>query len=82
MREPIPLDDVYVGVQFLNDPSLLRYGSAENIEEAFRQRYYSNFISSSAEGQDGTKVANAKQYLMLLGGPGVGKSTFLRKVGA
>ncbi|MYG08789.1 NACHT domain-containing protein, partial [Candidatus Poribacteria bacterium] len=31
--------------------------------------------------QDGTQVANDKQYLMLLGGPGIGKSTFLRKVG-
>ena len=27
------------------------------------------------------RVANDEQYLMLLGVPGVGKSTFLRKVG-
>ena len=27
------------------------------------------------------RLANNKQYLMVLGGPGVGKSTFLRKVG-
>lgn len=27
------------------------------------------------------RVANNEQYLMVLGGPGVGKSTFLRKVG-
>ncbi|MEM6521501.1 MAG: NACHT domain-containing protein [Cyanobacteria bacterium P01_C01_bin.70] len=26
-------------------------------------------------------VANAEQYLMVLGGPGIGKSTFLRKIG-
>ena len=35
----------------------------------------------SSKRQDGMSVANDKQYLMVLGGPGVGKSTFLRKVG-
>ncbi len=29
----------------------------------------------------GLSIANQKQYLMVLGGPGAGKSTFLRKVG-
>ena len=81
MREPIPLDDVYVAVQFLDDRSRSRYGSSEDIEKAFRRRYPSRSVSSVDERQDGTEVANEKQYLMLLGGPGVGKSTFLRKVG-
>ena len=26
-------------------------------------------------------VANAERFLMVLGGPGIGKSTFLRKIG-
>ena len=81
MREPVPLDDVYVAVQFLDDRRILEYGSPEEAEEAFRQRARGRFILSSDERQDGTEVANEKQYLMLLGGPGVGKSTFLRKVG-
>ena len=81
MREPIPLDDVYVAVQFLDDLRISKYGSPEEAEEAFRQRYRDHFISDSDERKDGTEVANQKQYLMLLGGPGVGKSTFLRKVG-
>ena len=81
MRQPIPLDDVYVAVQFLDDRSASKYGSPEHIEEAFRERYRGRFISSSDERKDGTVVANEKQYLMLLGGPGVGKSTFLRKIG-
>ena len=81
MREPIPLDDVYVAVQFLGDQSPSRYSSPEDVEEAFRYRYGSGFISSADERKDGTVVANEKPYLMLLGGPGVGKSTFLRKVG-
>ena len=81
MREPIPLDDVYVPVQFLDDQSISRYGSPEDVEKAFRYRYGSGYISSTDKRKDGTAVANEKQYLMLLGGPGVGKSTFLRKVG-
>ena len=81
MRKPIPLDDVYVGVQFLDQHTASRYKSPEDIEQAFRERGRRYFNSTSDERQDGTQVANDEQYLMLLGGPGVGKSTFLRKVG-
>ena len=81
MREPIPLEEIYVTVQFLDPRASPRYGSAEEVEQAFRERGWRHFSSSSEKRQDGIQVANDKQYLMLLGGPGVGKSTFLRKVG-
>ena len=81
MREPIPLDSVYVGVQFLDEHTASRYKSPEEVEQAFQERRMRHFDLSSDERQDGTQVANDKQYLMLLGGPGIGKSTFLRKVG-
>ena len=82
MRKPIPLDDVYVAVQFLNQHTASpRYRSPEDIEQAFRERGGTHFDSTSDKRQDGIQVANDKQYLMLLGGPGVGKSTFLRKIG-
>ena len=81
MREPIPLDDVYVGVQFLNQHTVSRYSSPEDVEQAFRDRDSRPYDSVSDKRQNGTQVANSRQYLMLLGGPGVGKSTFLRKVG-
>ena len=81
MREPIPLDKVYVEVQFLDQHTASRYSSPEDVEQAFRTRRERRFDSTSDERQDGTQVANDKQYLMLLGAPGVGKSTFLRKVG-
>ena len=35
----------------------------------------------SKERQDGITVASQKQFLMVLGAPGAGKSTFLRKIG-
>ena len=81
MREPISLDNVYVAVQFLNQHTASRYSSPEDVEQAFRERNRRPFDSTSDERKDGTQVANDEQYLMLLGGPGVGKSTFLRKVG-
>jgi hypothetical protein len=81
MRKPISLDDVYVAVQFLNQHAASRYRSSEEVEQAFRERNRRYFNSTSDERQNGTQAANDEQYLMLLGGPGVGKSTFLRKVG-
>ena len=81
MRKPVRLEEVYVEVQFLNQDTASRYGSPEDVEQAFRERHRRNFDSSSDERQNGIQVANDKQYLMLLGGPGIGKSTFLRKVG-
>ena len=81
MRKPIPLDDVYVEVQFLNEHTVSRYKSPKEVEQAFRSRRWRHFNSTSDERQDGTQVANDEQFLMLLGGPGIGKSTFLRKVG-
>ena len=81
MREPISLDDVYVAVQFLEQENASKYRSPEDVERAFRERNQSHLILSSDERKDGTQVANEKQYLMLLGAPGIGKSTFLRKVG-
>ena len=81
MREPIPLDDVYVAVQFLDKQGASSYRSLEEVEMAFRRRDRSPSVSSRDKRKDGTVVANEEQYLMLLGGPGVGKSTFLRKIG-
>ena len=81
MEAPILLDDVYVAIQFLDEKSMSKYGTLENIEGAFREESKSDSGSSSGERQDGMRVANDEQYLMVLGGPGVGKSTFLRKVG-
>ena len=75
------LDDVYVAVQFLNKRKAATYGSTENIEKVLQESGERHFDSTSDKRQDGMRVANNEQYLMVLGGPGVGKSTFLRKVG-
>ena len=70
-----------MAVQFLDKHTVPRYSSPEDVEQAFRERDIRSFGLTLNGRQDGTQVANAEQYLMLLGAPGVGKSTFLRKAG-
>ncbi|EKQ69787.1 putative NTPase (NACHT family) [Leptolyngbyaceae cyanobacterium JSC-12] len=81
MREPVPLEAVYTAVQFLDRDGISRFESIEDLEKAFREQSERSFQKKTAKKQDGLKVANEKQYLMVLGGPGAGKSTFLRKMG-
>ncbi|MDX2232142.1 MAG: NACHT domain-containing protein [Leptolyngbyaceae cyanobacterium bins.349] len=81
MREPVPLEAVYTAVQFLDRDGISRFESIEDLEKAFRAQPERSFQRKNSKKQDGLKVANEKQYLMVLGGPGAGKSTFLRKMG-
>jgi len=81
MREPVKLESVYTAVQFLDDDAIRSFESIENLEEVYRQAKSRSFQSHDGKKQAGIKVANNKQYLMVLGGPGAGKSTFVRKMG-
>ncbi len=81
MREPVPLEQVYTSVQFLDRDSISRFESIEDLEKAFREQPERSFQRKSSKKLEGLKVANDKQYLMVLGGPGAGKSTFIRKMG-
>ncbi|MBD2119664.1 NACHT domain-containing NTPase [Trichocoleus sp. FACHB-262] len=81
MREPAPLESVYTTVQLLDKWDLRRFESIETLEKAYRQTRSRSFQPRESSRQDGLRVANEKQYLMVLGGPGAGKSTFLRKLG-
>jgi NACHT domain len=81
MREPVTLESVYTAVQFLSEYDIRNFESIETLEAAYRQSNNRRFQAKDKPKQEGIKVANDKQYLMVLGGPGVGKSTFLRKMG-
>ena len=81
MREPVALESVYAAVQFLYDQAFQRFESVEALEEAYRIAASRSFQGRDSFNQEGLKVANEKQYLMVLGGPGAGKSTFLRRMG-
>ena len=82
MREPVELSQVYTGVKLLNARDVLQY-EIDAIEENFRRDRFRGYSTSNRSDQkySGIDIANQKQYLMVLGGPGAGKSTFLRKIG-
>ena len=81
MKTSLSLDDIYIEVKFLDQNRVSKYGSLEDAEGAFQGTNERLFGSNSDERPDGMRVASDEQYLMVLGGPGAGKSTFLRKVG-
>lgn len=81
MREPVKLEDVYTSVQFLGQSDLWRFDPS-NLEKAYRRIERRRLqVERYDDRQDGLTVANSRQYLMVLGQPGAGKSTFLRRIG-
>lgn len=82
MSEPIPLQDIYTAVQFLNKLSLSRFLSLESLEASYRESLQRRFQVGIERG-DRDDISVAKKYprLMVLGGPGSGKSTYLKRLG-
>ncbi len=74
MTDPIPLNSVYVDTNILSQSK----GIASEKEDFSKNERKTNPIQ---EPSNSIKIANKKQYLMVLGNPGYGKTTFLRKVG-
>jgi hypothetical protein len=81
MRQPIPLDTLYISAQFLDDFGSLSFDTVEALEARYRQGGRRSFQPTASQRLDSIQVANETQFLAVLGGPGSGKSTFLRKVG-
>ncbi len=81
MTEPVWIEDIYTRVQFLGSDGIRQYLSLENLEQAYRETQQRRFQAEKCEKRDGLAVANQQQYLMVLGQPGAGKSTFLRRIG-
>ncbi|NJR50633.1 MAG: NACHT domain-containing protein [Leptolyngbyaceae cyanobacterium CSU_1_3] len=81
MREPVPLESVYTMVKFLDRSEIRRFESIESLEAAYRQSQGRSFQPQNSIRRNGLQVANEKQFLMVLGSPGAGKSTFIRKIG-
>ena len=81
MSKAMPLKTIYTAVKFLSRSDLRYFSTLDELEELYRQGGNRRFRVGDEERQDGLTAANNEQYLMVLGGPGVGKSTFLRKLG-
>jgi len=80
MQRPIPLEAVYVDVKVLDQQSkrLLSPNALETFYQKFQSR---SLFGSELPRRDGLAVAQEHLYLMVLGSPGMGKSTFLKKLG-
>lgn len=81
MREPVRLESIYTEVQFLSDRDILNFTSVDSLEKAFRETAQRSYQRQNISTQAGLQAAKEKQYLMVLGSPGSGKSTFLRRIG-
>lgn len=81
MTKPVSLEAIYTTAQLLDARALKRFETIEGLQELFREGNKRRFQRLDTSRRPGVELANAEQYLMVLGGPGVGKSTFLRKMG-
>ena len=80
MKEPLPLEEIYTAVKLLDDQNVHCFVGLDDLEESYRTKGQRSF-GQSDNRQDGMFFADQEQYLMVLGDPGIGKSTFLRKIG-
>ncbi|MGB8699796.1 MAG: NACHT domain-containing protein [Thermosynechococcaceae cyanobacterium] len=80
MTEAVKLEEIYTAVQFLDSQGIWQF-DPNRMEKAYRDSQKRRFQSQQCKKRDGLQVANAQQYLMVLGQPGAGKSTFLRRIG-
>ncbi|MEM8612920.1 MAG: NACHT domain-containing protein [Cyanobacteria bacterium P01_H01_bin.105] len=81
MSKPVSLDSIYVPVRFLEDSEINKSRSIDDMEKACRSRNERKLSTSSKRQKTTIDVANEIQYLSIIGSPGVGKTTLLRKIG-
>ncbi|MEM1254147.1 MAG: NACHT domain-containing protein [Cyanobacteria bacterium P01_H01_bin.21] len=81
MGKPASLESIYTDVQILNSEEIQRLETIADLEKLYRQRDERSLDTTLQNRKSGIEVANTERYLTVLGGPGMGKSTFLRKIG-
>jgi NACHT domain len=82
MGHPIFLKDIYTEVNVVSGDFLRRFMSIEEMAAVFDQEGERGFgMHLRSPRQPGISAANRIQFLNILGQPGAGKSTFLRRVG-
>ncbi|MBN8422207.1 MAG: NACHT domain-containing protein [Verrucomicrobia bacterium] len=81
MNEPVPLAQIYTEVRMLPPSVLHRYADAELMKQDFISNRKHTTSGESLKSIDGIKIANDIRLLTILGSPGSGKSTFLRRLG-
>lgn len=74
MSEPVPLSDIFVRVDILKKPNYLKRVSIEELTEA----YLSNNLKEINDTIDSFELLRHQKYIVVLGKPGAGKTTFLK----
>jgi NACHT domain len=81
MPNPAELENIYTNVQIIEGRNLWKYQSVRDQEKIYRNTAKRRFETEDQKKQDGISIANRYQHLMVLGQPGAGKSTFLKRIG-
>lgn len=81
MDEPMPLDSLYTDVTFVSNEYLRDASTPEALMRSFRQKPIRGLTPNYMRREDGIQIANERPFLNVLGQPGAGKSTFLRRIG-
>lgn len=80
MPRPVKLENIYTRVKITESKNTWTYGSLEEEHEEYRSSGKRS-LSDNSQTNDGICIANQHQYLVILGQPGAGKSTFLKRIG-
>ena len=78
MNKPIPLRDIYVRANILEDVTAQDLQTVKELEERFQRD--TRRIGQVREVKEGLDVVKSLQKIVVLGKPGAGKTTFLRYV--
>ena len=82
MSQEIELEEIYTSVKFLDELSTqAKFGSIDALQQNYIEQGKRRFQTGECKFINSSEVANNYQFLYVLGNPGAGKSTFLRRVG-
>ncbi|OJH36200.1 hypothetical protein BON30_34125 [Cystobacter ferrugineus] len=83
MDQPVPLRDIYVAAQAIPPRAMKSFSSVEELHKLFLLRGKRLSWPKARPGSrtDCLEHANKSRFLNVLGCPGAGKSTFLRRLG-
>ena len=81
MTEPIDIESIFTPIQFWDKKSTRYIDSIQVLEPSSYPSCRRERNTLGQPKKDALDVANQEQYLMVRGGPGSGKTTFLKKMG-
>lgn len=81
MSRAISITELYTRVRIIDPEAIESFESPEILQQNYLSSKHRSFNKKIPETENGIEVANAEQFLCVLGGPGIGKTTFLKKIG-